>query len=116
MTKSRQAYPTDLNDTQGNVIAPLLPPPAKTGRPREHSWREIVSAIFYITSSGCAWRLLPHEFPPWKTVYTYFRKWRIDGSWERWNAALREAEFGNASRARQAPKREDRGGWCRPWL
>jgi len=101
MTKSRQAYPTDLHDTQWNVIAPLLPPPAKTGRPREHSWREIVNAIFYITRSGCAWRLLPHEFPPWKTVYTYFRNWRLDGSWERWNTALREAVRLKAKRNRQ---------------
>jgi putative transposase len=101
MTKSRQAYPTDLNDTQWAVIAPLLPPAAKTGRPREHDWREIVNAIFYITRSGCAWRLLPHEFPPWKTVYTYFRKWRLDGCWERWNATLREAVRLKAKRDRQ---------------
>ncbi len=101
MTKSRRAYPTDLNDTQWTVIAPLLPPPAKTGRPREHAWREIVNAIFYLTASGCAWRLLPHEFPPWQTVYTYFRKWRLDGSWERWNAALREAVRVKAQRDRQ---------------
>ena len=101
MTKSRQAYPTDLNDTQWRIIVPLLPPPAPTGRPRKHSWREIVNAIFYITSSGCAWRLLPHEFPPWKTVYTYFRKWRLDGSWERWNGVLREAVRVKAQRERQ---------------
>jgi putative transposase len=65
MTKYRHAYLTDLNDTQWNVIAPLLPSPAKTGRPREHRWREILNTIFYIMSSGCAWRLLPHEFPLW---------------------------------------------------
>jgi len=74
---------------------------ARMGRPREHAWREILNAIFYITSSGCAWRLLPHEFPPWKTVYTYFRKWRLDGSWERWNAALREAVRLKVKRDRQ---------------
>ena len=91
MTQSRQAYPTDLNDTQWNVLAPLLPPPATTGRPREHAWREILTAIFYLTSSGCPWRLLPQEFPPGKTVSTYFRKWRLDGRWECWNTALREA-------------------------
>jgi putative transposase len=101
MTKSRRAYPTDLNDTQWNVIAPLLPTPAPTGRPRKHTWREIVNAIFYITKSGCAWRLLPHEFPPWQTVYTYFRKWRLDGSWERWNTVLREAVRLKAKRERQ---------------
>ena len=52
--------------------------------------REILDAVFYIVRSGCAWRLLPHDFPPWKTVHHYFRQWRIDGTWERLNAALRE--------------------------
>jgi putative transposase len=52
--------------------------------------REILDAVFYIVRSGCAWRLLPHDFPPWKTVHHYFRIWRIDGTWERLNAALRE--------------------------
>ena len=90
MTKSRQAYPTDLHDTEWKVIAPYLPGPAATGRPREHGWREILDGVFYIVRSGCAWRLLPHDLPPWKTVYTYFRRWRLDGTWERLNAALRE--------------------------
>ena len=91
MTKSRQAYSTDLNDTEWNLIAQLLPQSQKTGRPREHAYREILDAIFYIVQSGCAWRLLPHDFPCWKTVYTYFRRWRKDGTWERINTALREA-------------------------
>jgi putative transposase len=91
MTKPRQAYPTDLNDTQWLLIKQLLPPAFATGRPREHSYREIVNAIFYIVCSGCAWRLLPHEFPPWQTVYTYFRRWRLDGTWERLNTVLRQA-------------------------
>ncbi len=52
--------------------------------------REILDAIFYVTRSGCAWRLLPHEFPPWKTVYHYFRAWRLNGTWERMHRALRE--------------------------
>ena len=69
----------------------LLPTPSKMGRPREHPYREILDAIFYIVRSGCAWRLLPHDFPSWKTVYTYFRRWRKDGIWERLNTALREA-------------------------
>jgi putative transposase len=91
MAKSRQAYPTDLNDTEWNAIAQLLPQPKKTGRPREHTYREILNAIFYIVRSGCAWRLMAHDLPPWKTVYTYFRRWRKDGTWERLNTALREA-------------------------
>lgn len=52
--------------------------------------REILNAIFYIVRSGCAWRLLPHEFPPWKTVHHYFRIWRIDGTWEKLHATLRQ--------------------------
>jgi putative transposase len=90
MTKSRQAYPTDLNDTEWKAIAPYLPEEKATGRPREHTWREILNAIFYITRSGCAWRMMPHDLPPWKTVYHYFRLWRKDGFWERLNRRLRE--------------------------
>jgi putative transposase len=52
--------------------------------------REILNTIFYIVRSGCAWRLLPHEFPPWKTVHHYFRIWRIDGTWEKLHATLRQ--------------------------
>ena len=100
MTKSRQVYPTDLNDTEWNQIAPLLPPSPTTGRPRKHPWREILNAIFYLTRSGCAWRLLPHDLPPWKTVYTYFRQWRLDGRWEHLNAALREQVRAKARRDR----------------
>jgi putative transposase len=55
-----------------------------------HSTREILNAVFYIVRGGCAWRLLPHDFPPWKTVYHYFRSWRLDGTWERMHAALRK--------------------------
>ena len=60
------------------------------GRPRIHTPREILNAIFYVLRSGCQWRLLPHDFPRWPTVYHYFRKWRIDGTWERINRAIRE--------------------------
>jgi transposase len=91
MTKPRPVYSTDLNDTEWLLIEQLLPPPATTGRPREHSYREILNAIFYVVRGGCAWRLLPHDLPPWKTVYTYFRRWRLDGTWESLNRVLREA-------------------------
>jgi putative transposase len=59
------------------------------GRKRVHSYRELLNAIFYLLRSGCAWRLLPHDFPPWKTVYHYFRHWRLDGTWKRINDKLR---------------------------
>ena len=90
MTKSQQIYPTDLNDTQWLKIRPYLPTEAETGRPRKHGWRIILNSIFYILQSGCAWRMLPSELPPWKTVYHYFRLWRKDGTWERMNRLLRE--------------------------
>ena len=88
--QTREVYPTDLNDKQWNVIAPLMPNAKSTGRPRLHSWREILNAIFYVVKNGCHWRALPHDFPPWQSVYHYFRMWRISGKWERLNTALRE--------------------------
>src|SRR5918994_6008595 len=86
----RKAYQTDLSDAEWSRLEPHLPTPKASGRPRVYALREILDAIFYILKSGCAWRLLPHEFPPWKTVYHYFRFWRLDGTWARVHAALRE--------------------------
>jgi putative transposase len=86
----RRAYQTDLSDAEWSYVKPHIPAPKAPGRPRVHPLREILDAIFYIVRSGCAWRLLPHDFPPWKTVHHYFRIWRIDGTWERVHAALRK--------------------------
>ena len=86
----RKTYHTDLSDSEWARIEPYLPAPKAPGRPRLHPLREILNAIFYIVRSGCAWRLLPHDFPPWKTVHHYFRIWRLDGVWERLNTALRQ--------------------------
>ena len=86
----RKPYPTDLSDAEWNYIQPHLPAPKGHGRPRIHDLREILDAVFYVLKSGCQWRLLPHDFPRWPTVYHYFRKWRIDGTWEWINRALRE--------------------------
>ena len=86
----RKTYQTDLSDSEWARIEPHLPVPKAPGRPRIHSPREVLNAIFYIVRSGCAWRLLPHDFPPWKTIHHYFRTWRIEGTWERMHAALRE--------------------------
>ncbi len=87
----RRAYQTDLSDAEWLCIEPHFSNPKAPGRPRVHTLREILNAIFYIVRSGCAWRLLPHDFPPWKTVHHYFRiTWRIDGTWERMHAALRK--------------------------
>lgn len=84
-------YSTTLTDAEWAIIQPLLPAEAHTGRPRTHSLRTILNAVFYAVRAGHAWRLLPQEWPPWKTVYHYFRRWRLDGTWERIHAALREA-------------------------
>ena len=83
-------YPTDLSNDEWRCIRSHLPDPAGQGRPRLHGLRAILDAVFYVLKSGCPWRLLPREFPPWKTVYDWFRKWRIDGTWKRLNAELRE--------------------------
>ena len=86
----RKAYQSDLSDAEWGCLKPYLPAPNTYGRPRLHSPREILDAILYILKSGCAWRLLPHDFPPWQTVYHYFRAWRLSGIWERMHSALRE--------------------------
>src|ERR671921_788392 len=86
----RRAYQTDLSDAEWSYIEPHLPAPKAPGRPRVHTLREILDAIFYVLRSGCAWRLLPHDFPPWKTIHHYFRTWRLDGTWERMHSALRK--------------------------
>jgi transposase len=86
----RRAYQTDLSNAEWALIEPHLPASRAPGRPRVHPSREILNAIFYIVKSGCAWRLLPHEFPPWRTVYHYFRAWRLNGTWERMHRALRQ--------------------------
>lgn len=86
----RKAYPSDLSDVEWLILEPLIPPAKSGGRPRKVCIREVVNAIFYVLRSGCAWRMLPHDFPAWQTVYGYFRRWRKDGLWAQMNAALRE--------------------------
>jgi putative transposase len=86
----RRAYQSDLSDAEWSCLESYLPAPRANGRPRIYTLREILDAIFYVVRSGCAWRLLPHDFPPWKTVYHYFRSWRLDGTWEMMHSALRE--------------------------
>jgi len=90
MTKSNQAYPTDLNDTEWMQIAPYLPEPKTTGRPREIPWREIMNGMFYIVKNGCVWRALPHDLPAWQTVYYYFRLFQKSQRWQELNTIIRE--------------------------
>lgn len=90
---TRPRYPSDLTDLQWDNIEHLFPPeqrrPGRAGRPRIYPVREVVNAIFYLARSGCSWRMLPHDFPPWKTVSYYFYTWRDTGLWEQVHHTLR---------------------------
>jgi putative transposase len=92
VTAPRRRYATDLSDREWALLAPLVPAPKPGGRPAVHDRRELVNAMLYWLRAGCAWRLLPHDFPPWQTVYHYWRVWRWEGRWERILAGLREQE------------------------
>jgi putative transposase len=98
-TQTRRLYDTDLTDAQWAILEPLLPPPPGGGRPRTTDLREVLNAILYVLRSGCAWDLLPHDFPPSGTVYDYFSRWRRDGTITRVHEALRP-------RVRQASERD----------
>jgi putative transposase len=82
-------YTNDLTNRQWKVIKDLLPPPATRGRKRELDMRWVLNAILYVVVTGVQWRQLPHEYPKWKSVYHYFRKWRQDGTWKRIHDTLR---------------------------
>ena len=83
-------YPSDLTDDEWAILEPLVPPAKAGGRHRSVNMREVMNGIFYVLRGGIPWRFLPKEFPPWKTVYHYFRLWRLDGTWEMLNTRLRE--------------------------
>ena len=87
---TRKSYPTDLSDAGWRRIGHWVPEPKSGGRPAKYERREIVNAILYVTRNGCTWRSLPHDFPPYRIVFHYFREWQRDGTWERIHARLRE--------------------------
>jgi transposase len=90
MDTSHLLYASDLTDAEWTLLEPLVPPESPIGRPRLHSLRTILNALFYQLRTGGAWRFLPQEWPPWQTVYSYLRRWRRDGTWERIHRILWE--------------------------
>jgi transposase len=92
-------YASDTTDEEWALIEPHLPAPSRRGRPRTRDLRKVVDAVLYIAQTGCQWRLLPKDFPPYTTVQGYFYQWRDDGRWATINHAL-------LMRAREAAGRE----------
>ena len=89
METQRTPYPTDLTDAEWELLSPLIPTPKTGGRPAKYARRELVNAILYVLRTGGSWRLLPHDFPPWQSVYGYFRRWCQSGVWEQLHEHLR---------------------------
>ncbi len=85
----RKRYATDLTDAEWARLEPLIPAPKSRGRPLTYERREIVNALVYLLRTGCSWRMLPHDLPPWRIVYWYFMHWRDSGLFEQINDALR---------------------------
>lgn len=90
---TRAAYDSDISDEEWSYLEPLLPGAkcgtSRGGRPQEFPTREIVNGLRYVLRTGCAWRLMPHDLPPWWTVYYYLRIWKRDGTWVRVHDKLR---------------------------
>lgn len=85
-----RAYPTDLTDERRTILTPFIPPTPKNGRPRQADTREAMNAVLYLWRTGCPWRNLPHDLPPYRTVFYYFTKWRNSGVWKRIHDKLQE--------------------------
>jgi putative transposase len=89
MINKYHLYPTDLTDRQWELLKRLIPP-ATTGRPRQLDMRLVLNGMLYIVVGGVQWRMLPREYPHFQSVYYYFRKWRLDGTWQRIHHRLRK--------------------------
>lgn len=86
----RKPYPSDLSDAEWEIIKPLLPAPRGFGHPVEVDFREILNGIFYVQRTGCQWEMMPHDLPPYSTVYRYFQKWQRKGIWQQMHDQVRE--------------------------
>jgi transposase len=103
MSKLRpeQRYPSDVTDAEWTILEPLLPPRPTMGRPPKHERRQIVNALLYLLRSGCQWRMLPKDYPPFTSVRYYFDRWTEDGTFQTLTDALRERVREDAGRAAQ---------------
>ena len=98
---NKQLYPSDLTDSQWEIIQELIPKAKSGGRPRSLEMRQVINGILYVVVGGIQWRMLPKEYPKWKSVYHYFRQWRQTGVWQRMHDTLRAAVRRQAGRHKQ---------------
>ena len=87
---TRKPYPSDLSDAEWEMLQQLIPKPKGFGHPVEVDFREILNGIFYVQRTGCQWEMLPHDLPPYSTVYSYFKKWQRKGIWQQMHDQVRE--------------------------
>jgi transposase len=115
MRSDMSGYPSDLSDTQWETIRRCIPPSRPVGVSRQVSIRAVINAVRYRQRTGCPWRLLPHDFPHWRTVYGYYRQWQADGTWRRIENSQRALRRQTAPPVRSAnPRREPNPtGQCR---
>lgn len=95
---ARKPYPSDLTEEQWRLVRRRIPPALAGGRSRTVDIREVVNGVLYLNRTGCSWRQLPHDFPPWGTVHYYYRRFRLDGTWKKIHDALREKVRGEDGR------------------